>query len=477
MRQFGALGVLLYAFAVAGTGQAAARGWQPSEVLTLNKHLLNVIAQNRSAPTVAARAIAIVNTCMYDAWAHFDDIAMPSSVGIGERAVVRERTLTNKKAAVATAGHLCLEWLYPNQGTAYQPAQSAGSLGDYVGRRVAGFVIEQRAKDGADQEGKLSGARYGDYTAYFPSNTPQHVHNIDKWQPLRVPTDQGGLAVQNFTTPHWRRVTGFALVTPSQFRPQKPPLSIATQAAAFKDQVKEVVMLSAHLSDIDKASVEYWVDGTGTATPPGHWCEFAEAVAFRKQYTLDEEMKLFFLIGNAMLDASIAAWDAKWAFDSVRPITAVRTLYDGATIQAWGGPYAGTVTMQASDWMPYQPVKAMTPPFPEYVSGHSVFSAAAAEVLKQFTGTDQFEHAVVIKAGSSRIEPGHTPRKDVVLSWRSFSEAADDAGYSRRLGGLHFKDGDTEGRNMGRAVGLQVWLKAKKLFEGPVENSRRAVLN
>jgi hypothetical protein len=175
---------------------------------------------------------------------------------------------------------------------------------------------------------------------------------------------------------------------------------------------------------------------------------------------------MFFVLSNAMLDASIAAWDAKRAYDSVRPITAVEFLLRGRRIRAWGGPGKGTVEMDGSQWIPYQRSSFPTPPFPDYVSGHSAFSAAAARVLTLWTGVDHFGYSVMLAAGSSRIEPGDTPAKPVVLSWETFTEAADEAGLSRRFGGIHFARADLAGRKLGRLVADRAWAKAQTYFDG-----------
>jgi len=173
-----------------------------------------------------------------------------------------------------------------------------------------------------------------------------------------------------------------------------------------------------------------------------------------------------------LLDASITAWDAKRAavggrrqWNSVRPITAVRWLKQGQLVQAWGGPYQGTKTIRGEDWLPYQRANFVTPSFPEYLSGHSTFSAAAM-LLKAAIGSDTFGMSVTIAAGSSRIEPGTVPAAPVTLSWKSFTAAADQAGISREYGGIHFNDGDYEDRQAGELVGLQVWSKAKSYFNG-----------
>jgi hypothetical protein len=87
-------------------------------------------------------------------------------------------------------------------------------------------------------------------------------------------------------------------------------------------------------------------------------------------------------------------------------------------------------------------------------------------VLKSYTGSDVFNESVTIKAGSSRVEAGAVPATDVTLAWSTFSEAADQAGMSRRYGGIHFREGDLQSRAMGRAVGAQVWAKAQTYFTG-----------
>jgi hypothetical protein len=107
-----------------------------------------------------------------------------------------------------------------------------------------------------------------------------------------------------------------------------------------------------------------------------------------------------------------------------------------------------------------------TPAFPEFSSGHSAFSAAGAEVLKSYTGSDAFNESATIKAGSSKVEAGAVPATDVTLAWSTYSDAANQAGMSRRYGGIHFKEGDLQSRAMGRAVGTQAWAKAQTYFTG-----------
>ena len=115
-----------------------------------------------------------------------------------------------------------------------------------------------------------------------------------------------------------------------------------------------------------------------------------------------------------------------------------------------GRPVRGTQVIDGAEWSPYQASTFPTPPFAEYSSGHSNFSAAGAEILRLFTGSGRFGASVTFPEGSARFEAGAVPAQDVTLSWATFAEAADQAGSSRRYGGIHFLRGDLDGRPAGR---------------------------
>jgi hypothetical protein len=175
---------------------------------------------------------------------------------------------------------------------------------------------------------------------------------------------------------------------------------------------------------------------------------------------------MFFAMTNAIFDASIAVWGTKLKYDSVRPVTAIRYLYAGKRIPSYSHAGTGPETIDGADWWPYQPRFFATPSFPEFPSGHSSFGGAGGEVLKLFTGSDRYGDSATLKAGSSRVEPGVSPRTDVTLSWPTFTSAVVENGISRRYGGLHFKDGDLYGQWVGRQAGDAAWAKATRLFAG-----------
>jgi hypothetical protein len=438
-------------------------------VLLWNEATLQAVRDTRPAPTVTARALAVVHASIYDAWAAYDARAVGTRLGATLRRPPAERTPASKQEAISYAAYRALVNLFPAQaaafdtlmaGLGYDPADASWDTSPAgVGNRAAAAVLAYRAGDGANQAGG-----YADTTGYQPVNTPDEVLDADRWQPLRLPSG----AIQVWATPHWYRVTPFALRSAAQFRPDGPAAHVDERGRpnrAYVRQAREVLRDSRKLDDRSKTIAAYWWDGPSTELPPGHWCLLAQYVSRRDRHSVDQDAKMFLALTGALLDASIAAWDAKRAYDSVRPITAVRELYRGRTVLAWGGPGRGTRTIRGEDWLPYQPAAVVTPPFAEYVSGHSTFSAAAAQVLASFTGSQRFGLSVTIPAGSSMIEPGAVPSRPVTLSFRTFADAADQAGRSRRYGGIHFQAGDLDGRRLGRRVGATAWAKARGYFD------------
>lgn len=462
--------------------------YKESVVIKWDNSLLQAVRDTRPGPPMVARNLAIVHTAMYDAWATYDAVANGTRLGGSLRHTFAERTDANREKAISYAAYRTLIDLFPQPTQiakfnalmgqlGYDPADTTidTSTAAGTGNLCADAVLQFRHHDGSNQLGDLHPGAYTDYTGYVPVNDPDHINDPNRWQPLRVPDGKGGFNIQKYLAPHWGLVTPFALTSGSQFRmPGAPPLYTSRandrdalgQKKAYVQQSRMVVDMSARLTDETKMIAEYWADGPATELPPGHWCLIAQWVARRDQNTLDQDVKMFFGVANAVFDAGIASWDCKRAFDSVRPITAIRFLYKGKWIRSWAGPYKGTKWIKGENWQPYQAANFVTPPFPECVSGHSTFSGAAAEVLKRFTGSDAYGASVTFPAGSSRFEAGRVPARDVTLRWATFMDAANEAGISRLYGGIHFTIGDLEGRAIGHKVGAAVWAKAEALFNG-----------
>ena len=470
---------------------ACGRAESRSVVGTWTKAALIGVRDSRLPAPEVARALAVVDTCMYDAWAAYDVHALGTQLKDALRQPVNEGTQKSKEKAVSYAAFRALTDLLPVDSRYvyiplmkqldYDPNDTSTDLSrpSGIGNVACAAVLEYRHHDQSNQLGDLSPGPYADWTGYTPRNRPTAIPvtissaDPDHWQPLTFTNGAGDRVTQTFAGAQWSRVTPFALKSPDEFRGLAASLGPARFGSPeYARQVDETIAISAGLTDREKVISEFWTDGVYTEQPPGHWMRIAEWVSERDHHTLDDDVKFFFVLSNAMMDAGIAAWDAKVTYDSVRPITAVTALYRGKTIRAWGGPGKGTVEMDGSRWMPYQPASSPTPPFPEFVSGHSAYSAAAAEVLRLWTGSDAYGGSATINAGESKIEPGVTPHEPVTLHWATFTEAANEAGMSRRYGGIHFAAGDQAGRLLGSAVADKVWKTAQGYFRGESTEQR-----
>jgi hypothetical protein len=143
-------------------------------------------------------------------------------------------------------------------------------------------------------------------------------------------------------------------------------------------------------------------------------------------------------------------------------------------IRAWkGNPLdpatatSGAGWILSTDWVPYQLATFVTPAFAGYVSGHSTFSRAAAEVMTGFTGSEYFPGGLsewTVPADSLAVDRG--PSEDVTLQWGTYYDAADQAGLSRLFGGIHIPPDDFEGRKIGSTCGKDAWALAQRYFDG-----------
>ncbi|MEM7572506.1 MAG: MopE-related protein [Bacteroidota bacterium] len=282
-------------------------------------------------------------------------------------------------------------------------------------------------------------------------------------------------------------------------------------------------------ADYARVLAEFWADGPDSETPPGHWFTILNYVSdhpsFEKRIRgqaevltdLAWDVKAYLALGGAVHDAAIAAWGIKGWYDYIRPISAIRAMaalgqssdssqlsYHAGGIHlipdaielvqsddalalldpqnigkiklfAWRGPdhidnpstdEAGVSWILAEHWLPYQRPTFVTPPFAGYVSGHSTFSRAAAEVLSQLTGDDFFPGGMgafnVTRNDFLVFEQG--PSQDLTLQWATYQDAADQCSLSRIWGGIHPPADDIPGRIIGSIIGHDAFAKAETYF-------------
>lgn len=268
--------------------------------------------------------------------------------------------------------------------------------------------------------------------------------------------------------------------------------------------------------DYGRVLAEFWADGPDSETPPGHWFVLLNYVSDHPLFTpkwkgegavlpsLEWDVLSYFTLGGTVHDAAIAAWSHKGWYDYIRPASAIRWMADrgqctepdepnfntsglplqsgwtelvtlsdplfsdqtdiGKTkVRAWKGPnyiqnpetdIAGVDWILAENWWPYQRPSFVTPPFAGYVSGHSTFSKAAAEVMTVITGDPFFPGGMgeFLAPQDEFLVFEDGPSQDVTLQWATYRDASDQCSLSRIWGGIHPPADDIPGRRIGLKV-------------------------
>jgi uncharacterized protein DUF6851/vanadium-dependent haloperoxidase-like protein len=443
-------------------------------------------------PTIISREMAIPVTAMYDAWSAYDDTAAPTQPRGEWRRPKKERTQANREVAIAYAMYRGLMYVYPEDAKwltdemrrlGHDPNNKSTELAtpQGIGNAAAEAVIRYRRHDGANQHGDEiggDGKPYSDYTFYEPRNPIDKIIDPDRWQPLPFENEKGEKYYPGFLTPHWYRVKPFALERSDQFRPPPFPKVGSEQ---LKQDVDECISYNATLTLEQKAIVEFMRDGPRSTGQSGHWLQFAEDVSRRDKHTLDQDVKLFFVIANTAFDAFIACWESKRHYDSSRPWTLIRHIYKGKKINGYLGPCKGFGEIPAEQWHAYSPAAFVTPPFPGYASGHSTVSGACSKMLELFTGSDQFGAYERRQAGeltekgcdASKMQAqfgqpatGKDTSREIILKLPTFTAVAEMAGLSRIMGGYHLQADNIEGLKLGRAIAYYSWPKYQAYFVG-----------
>jgi hypothetical protein len=282
--------------------------------------------------------------------------------------------------------------------------------------------------------------------------------------------------------------------------------------------------------DYTRVLAEFWADGPSSETPPGHWFTILNTVTDHELFErrlgragaelgpLEWDVKAYFTLGGAMHDVAITAWGIKGWYDCIRPLSAIRAMADRGQssdplgpsyhpdgiplvpghievveagdplegdagehvgkikIYAWLGPAAipDPLTTQAhagwmlaENWWPYQRPTFVTPPFPGYISGHSTYSRAAAEVMTRLTGSEFFPGGMsefqIRKNEFLVFEEG--PSVDMTMQWATYRDAAEQSALSRIWGGIHPPLDDVPGRRIGIEVGNTAYDFAVTYFD------------
>jgi membrane-associated phospholipid phosphatase len=379
-------------------------------IVDWNAVLLNAIQAVETSPPIAARNQAIVHAAMFDAVNGIERRYTNFLVNVSAEDAVGASTI----AAAAQAAYQVLVDLYPTQRAEFQmqldrslaevPDGTAEDRGIAVGQFVADRMLANRVNDGVagSQDRYTPGTAPGSYQFTRPDNF---------------------VALSGFGS-----VTPFAIDNVNRFVPNGLPVYGSNQYAAELNEVQRLGGLNSATRTADQAEIAlFWgYDRGDTFRPPAQWNQIAQTIAISEGTSLLTNARLFAHMNLAQADAGIVAWQTKYTYNQLRPITAVRTAdTDG-----------NTLTIGDPNWQSFLP----TPPFPDYVSGHATFGAAAAGVLEAYFGKN---YAFSV---TSQEMLG------VARSFNSFAAAAAENGISRVYAGVHVQSANRDGLTAGNRV-------------------------
>jgi hypothetical protein len=396
-----------------------------------------------TSPPLQTRDLAIMNTAIYDAVNAIDRTHKPYLVN---DISASEALGASKEAAAVQAAHDTLVAVFTdakysppnpqgkrltqdtintlkttfdeqlNRSLAAIPNGDAKTKGIAIGQKVAQEILANRVNDGAAtaQGPYTPGKGFGDWQPTFSDG--ETTNNAPGFQPALLP--------------QWGNVTPFGLSSGNQFRPDTFPEYVSPRYTRDFNEVKAFGAENSTVRSADQTEIaQFWAyDRNDTFRPPGQLLEAVEEVALAKGNTLEQNARLFALHSIAQADAGIAAWDAKYTYEELRPITAIRNAAQDNNPDTIADP----------NWEPLLD----TPNFPDYISGHSVFAGATAEVLRKFYGTDNISFDI-----PSQELPG------VYRSYGSFTQFAREDADSRIYGGIHIDTAAVDGVQVGTNVG------------------------
>jgi hypothetical protein len=380
----------------------------PNPALAYNSLILDAIRNENTGPTSSTRNLAILHTAIYDAVnsihpTHQSYLTIPAPP-----------PNTSAEAAATSAGQTIMRILYPSlsaqtdalhlQILATLPADQTTTNGLLHGQTVANLMLQSRQGDGSSTQ-----------VPYIPSNDPGQWLRTPPF--YRPPLD-----------PHWRYVTPFCLDNLERFVAPGPPPLNSEQYATDLLEVQTLGSLNSTTRTPDQEQTAvFWSDFSYTAMPPGHWHEIAATLCLQYDFPLAQCSRLLALLSLSQADAAIACWEGKYRYNFWRPLTAIQRANEDNNPNTTADP----------NWDGLLP----SPNFPEYPSGHSTFSKAAAQILTHILGTD----AISFSATSDSL-PG------ITRSFSSLSACADEVGRSRIYGGFHFESANRDGKTSGKKI-------------------------
>lgn len=406
---------------------AAAEGRAEAVLMGWYRLLLELIRHTATySPPVAARSFAYLGITVFEALASGDP-ALRSLAGqvSGLRALPERGGSEMDDAAIlqAALSH-AMRAHFGNTGPTGQRAMDAMDkrLDEVAAQGILPEVLEASRAYGLALSGAVLAWSADDGGAVIANMGFPYEYKLQEGPAHWVPTST--IAVQQTPLlPGWGGNRGFVLPATGLCDLAAPLAFSEDPGSAFYKEALEVYEVSKRLTEEEKVIARFWSDDPMLSpTPPGHWVSIALEIFERDALPLARRAEVLAILGIAISDAFIVCWRGKFAYDLVRPITYIRRLIDPG-------------------WEPL----LITPPFPEYPSGHSTQSGAAATAMEGLFGADfAFDDAT------------HEDEGLGIRSFTGFGAAAAEAAVSRLYGGIHYRRACETGLIQGACVGKMV---------------------
>jgi len=389
------------------------------------KNLTDIIVHDIFSPPVASRIYAYPSIAAYEVLAAYDD-SMSSLVGkvkALKKIPEAEKEIIPSIAAVHAFNIVGKQLIFSEdkmiqfQDTLMQEINKVNAPSGQIensiqyGQKVAEHILAWADKDKYKQ------------TRSFPKYTVSQ--DEDSWKPTPP-------AYMESIEPHWKEIRPFVIESADQFTPERPTIFDMKKGSAFYNEVEEVYKVGLNIQEEERLIASFWdcnpyvmnqkghaMFATKKITPGGHWIGITRIACEKDQASIAKAAKAYAMCSIALMDAFISCWDEKYRSKLIRPETIINEHID-------------------ANWQPV----LQTPPFPEYTSGHSVISTAAAIMLTSIFG-ENFSYIDDVE-----VEYGLPTR-----SFGSFIEASQEAAVSRLYGGIHYRPAIDNGVKQGRKLG------------------------
>lgn len=460
--------------------------------------LLKKIAVNKQGPTVASRWLFVMTTALYNSYQYITPEKTPLD---GEYWKSSEKgslhtDLTYVQAWVERACQYFVPklikdymkfTLFPltdsevtSLVTSHAPLVSVNVESFNKLKIVLDNYLRERDNDGWKLTSTLDGVLpNGNSVIYADNSQSQDLNTLsqpNKWTPL-----QFGTSKKNYLTPEWG-TKNKGVLPDSDFNDL---ISMTNQLfpsdSQYEYEMKQTQEIAANLTAEQKIIAEFWAGGPGTVTPPGMLVVFLDIYIRSNSLDLLKEIKSYVTVCTALYQASICAWRLKREHLQARPVQKIRQYeYEKPLVQSWNTKTAGQY------WLPYQELNFVTPPFPDFVSGHSTFSSASSKILCYLFETDTINlkipvinnnivqylspvltmtknfsmNNIFIMPNASAVDRVET---SVTLNWNTWNDIARSAGKSRLYGGIHIESSNQAGQLLGSNIADKLWNMMKNI--------------